>query len=746
MQSQEVRNTLQNYLKLYKDCIPQRAVGHTPPFWRSMIKMMKNIRSYNEPGRTSRALICAVIMALAIGWLYRYQIMNGFTVLAGDRYDAVISTTILEHWYNVFRGQAHWADVGYFFPYTRSIAQSDAYFILGVLYAPLRALGFDQFTAAELVNMAMKAIGFISAYVMCRRVFALPFYWSVLAATLFTLSNGMTVHSSRSQLATVALAPIMTLLLWEAGHALVAGNTSRLRTYGAYAGILFGAWCLTCFYVSWFFFFFALTMLAVAAWRGGKPGIAATMKLVRQHATSIILILAVTLLALAPFLYAFVPKARETGTRHFGDALFFTVPVENILQVGNENLFLGKLYNGILLRLDPSYVPAHEYYNTGIALALFLVFVAGAIQLYKRAKQKQDFFLVCMMVATVVTWILTIRIQGHSLWIIPFHLVPGARALRVVAAYEIFLALPIIVIAVRYLARRNPAWPGLVILSAVLILEELNTPGLALDRKAELARIALSAAPPKACQVFYTSGWKDQASLGGPADMYAHNVSAMLIAQEVDIPTVNGVASFQPRDWDFAKPQSPDYDARVASYASKHGISGLCRLDLDNKTWEMIPQTAIRRLPLDVSFFKKSAWPGGIAEMRGMSSPEAWGTWSDDKVVTLDFTEPLPERFELRLEAHAFADNIGKEFVIRLDQPGTASGTDVAATFTLGATDQQRQIVIDNPHGARTLHITVPHPVSPRELGAEDDRRLGIGVHQMEIVPLTRTAATNGNG
>lgn len=708
--------------------------------------MTTSISNNNEPDRAIRSVICVIVMALTIAWLYRYQIMNGFTLLAGDRYDAIISTTILEHWYNVFRGRVHWAEVGYFYPYTRSIAQSDAYFILGVLYAPFRALGFDQFVSAEAVNMVVKGIGFVSAYVMCRRIFALPFYWSVLAATLFTLSNGMTVHSSRSQLATVALAPVMALLLWEAGHALVAGATTRLRKYGSLAGILFGAWCLTCFYASWFFFFFVLAMLAVAAWRGGKPGIAAAMRLVRQHYVSLIMIAAVTLLALVPFLYAFVPKARETGTRHFSEALQFTVPLENILQVGNENLFLGKLYNAILLRIKPDYVPENEYYNTGIAIALFVLFVAGAIQLYKRGKKKQDFFLVCVMLATVITWVLTLRVHRGSLWIFPFYLVPGARALRVVSAYEVFLALPIIVIAVRYLAGRGLKLPVLFLLCAVLILEELNTPGLGLVRQVELARVALSTPPPKECKVFYTSAWKDQATLAGPADIYAHNVTAMLIAQEVDIPTVNGVASFQPRDWDFAKPQAPDYDARVASYASKHGLSGLCRLDLDDKTWKVVPQFAIRQLAKDVNFFRKSAWPGGIADVHGMSSPESWGAWSDDDVVTLDFTEPLPERFELRIVASAFAHNIDKEFVVQLDNPGTAPGSNAAGKFTLGATEQPRNIVIDNPQGARTLKIRVPHPVSPLELGAQDDRRLGIALRQMEIVPLAApTVATAGN-
>jgi hypothetical protein len=677
-------------------------------------------------------------MLAVVGWLYRQQIANGFTLLAGDRYDGIISTTILEHWYKVFRGRAEWDEVGYFFPYTRVIAQTDGYFLLGVLYTPFRLLGFDQFVSAELVNMLIKAIGFSGMYVMCRRVFSLPFYWSLLAATLFTLSNGMTGHSSRSQLATIALTPAMVLLLWHSGRALVADQAGHFRKFGALAALLFGAWCLTCFYATWFLCYFGLVLLLVAAVRGGRQGLVFAKGLVTRHYVSFAFVLAVAILALGPFLYAYLPKAQETGVRAYSEALQYTVTPENILQVGNDNLFLGKLYNTILLQVTPDYTPQNEYYNTGIALVLFVLFVLGAVQLYRRGRTKQDFFLVSIMLATVITWLTTLKIGGHSLWYLPFHLVPGGRALRVVAAYHVFLALPIIVVVMRYLASRKLGWPAIAVLSTLLVVEELNAPALGLDRQAELARIALPVAPPKDCKIFYTSAWENQNTLAGPADIYAHNVTAMLIAQELDIPTVNGVASFQPRDWDFAKPQQANYDARVASYASKHDLSGLCRLNLNDKSWKVLPQSALQVMAKDVNFFTKSSWMGGIAELEGMSAPEAWGMWSNGDVVRMHFTEALPSRFELHIKAQAFAHNIGKDFVLGLGKSGAAAPAGKpAGILVLGPEAEEKVVIIENPGAERTLSIKVPHPISPLELGATDDRKLGIAIHKMQIVPLT---------
>ena len=67
--------------------------------------------------------------------------------------------------------------------------------------------------------------------------------------------------------------------------------------------------------------------------------------------------------------------------------------------------------------------------------------------------------------------------------------------------------------------------------------------------------------------------------------MYAHNVDAMLIAEYINLPTINGMGSFVPPDWKFDDSRASDYLSRVATYAEKHQIQGLCLLDVVNRTW-----------------------------------------------------------------------------------------------------------------------------------------------------------------
>jgi len=62
--------------------------------------------------------------------------------------------------------------------------------------------------------------------------------------------------------------------------------------------------------------------------------------------------------------------------------------------------------------------------------------------------------------------------------------------------------------------------------------------------------------------------------------LYPHNVDAMLLAELWRMPTINGFSTFNPPDWNFASPRAPDYDARVLAYARRHGLRGLCRLDV----------------------------------------------------------------------------------------------------------------------------------------------------------------------
>ncbi|MFZ2124701.1 hypothetical protein [Rhodoferax sp.] len=541
-----------------------------------------------------KAVLPTTALLLCLLVINRYQILNGFSILSGDGYDYVISTTLLEHWFNFFTGQANWSDVLYFYPYGRSIAQTDAYLLVGVAYLPFRWLGFDPFIASEFSGSLIKSVGFVSMLLLTRRKVGLSLYGSVLAATLFTMSNGMTLVSYRLQLATVAFAPLLTHLVWNAIESLLNSEIKNFKIYGVLSGILFGAWCLSCFYMAWFFCFFATVFFILLFFTADTTARTLFYDRVRQNKSAVVLVLISAMASLIPFIWAFLPKSREVGVRSYEMVLSNTIYPENILQTGPDNWLFGPIYLKLLGFLWPGYVQRGAYYNSGFSLPLFILFALACyliISHWRKHRQDRVFF-ICVM-TTLVTWGLALNLGGKSAWFFVYSLFPGAKALNAVGTFQIFLAFPVVLLAIRYLSRAKLPPVILFLLTALLLVSELNKPYLNFHRQQELDRVALKAKHPDTCRAFYVSGWKGQDTMIPEFpewinNYYAHNVSAMLIAQRIRLPTVNGIASFNPPDWSFGHPNNPDYDQRVLTYAQRHQVVGLCKLRLNDKTWEVI--------------------------------------------------------------------------------------------------------------------------------------------------------------
>lgn len=537
-------------------------------------------------------LLFFVVLGSSLAFLIRYQILNGFSILPGDRYDGVISTVILEHWFRVFTEGVSWLEVGYFFPYERTIAQTDAYFLIGVAYIPFRLFGLDPFISSECAGLVIKAVGFLGFYLFCKKFLLVSPMWSLFGALLFTLSNGMTIHANRIQLATVAFAPVMALLIGLAVHAFFDRKYSRFRLWGAVSGVFFGAWCLTCFYMAWFFTFLATVFFVVLLLTMGKSALLDLTRKALDGVWSVVFVILSIALSISPFVYAFLPKSQEVGVRSFEAVVNNTVPLEGILQVGGDNFLLGRLYNSIIRFFSPSYVPVGEYYNTGFSVFLMALFIGGCWAIFKLKWADVSRFSLALVASVLICWALVLNFNGYSGWYFVYHAFPGAKALNAVSTFQIMLAFPVVAVAIKYLSGQQLSLPVLSVVLGVLVAGEINRPYMNLDRKAELDRVYLSEPAPAECRVFYVSGWEGQDNATSHADwvnnFYAHNVSAMFISKLYGVPTVNGVASFNPPDWNFGFPNLDGYDARVLEYAAKHGVNDLCRLDLNSKRWTLV--------------------------------------------------------------------------------------------------------------------------------------------------------------
>lgn len=124
--------------------------------------------------------------------------------------------------------------------------------------------------------------------------------------------------------------------------------------------------------------------------------------------------------------------------------------------------------------------------------------------------------------------------------------------------------------------------------------------------------------------------------------------------------------------------------------------------------------------------------PDNVKKFSGLSRPESWGRWSNANLapeVTIEYLEPLPEQFTLKMTAKAFGANIGNPVIVKVGNE--------EQSITLREDLSEVTLHFDNSQGSHLLTIIPPVP----ELSNEDNilghapRKLGIGIQDIYIEP-----------
>jgi hypothetical protein len=543
-----------------------------------------------QPDKISGALIVSLVLALSLAIFFRVPLFSGFDWLFGDTLDSMIENAILEHWYNVWRGRAEWHTTNYYFPHRWTLGYNDGYLYYGIVYSLFRFAGFDPFLSSELLNIVLRAVGFLAFFAFARRAVGLPFLWSLLGAALFTLHTAMYWRMLSPQLLTVGFAPLLALLIVLSCRAFLSGHDLRGFAWGSVAAVFFAGWLLTTFYMAWFFAFFAAAFVCVAVATSRFLPILPDLKLLARHWRAIAAIGVVSGFAVVPFLYLYLPKASETGQHPFETIALYSPSVIDTFHVGEYNLVWGWLDLWIHDWLRPGF-PLFSERTTGFPLALLLLWAIACLWLMRRPTRERHPWLVILALTTAVTWVLNLHYGSWAPWYYVWLLVPGAKAIRIVARYQIFLAFPVIVIAMAFLAniRWTPSRVWLLsIVSAVLLLEQINFIRVHLiDRPHELAILRRFSAPPAECRLFFSVGKRPGGMLLNAELDAAYNPYAlsMLVAETLGIPTINGITAFFPPDANLGRSDSPDYLSRVARYVMLHKLEGVCGLDMRSGKW-----------------------------------------------------------------------------------------------------------------------------------------------------------------
>jgi len=540
------------------------------------------------------ALLIALLSVIAI--VYRVPILTGFAYTTGHELDGIIATSLIEHWWNVFRGEAHWATVNYFAPHSQTLGYNDGYLLFGVIHSLFRLLGADPFLAAEFAIWGLRAIGFIAFWGLAHRALNLPFWAALAGATLFTLSSSAYLQSQHIQLLSISLAPLLAWWLINAWSQFYKGSIIQGYSYAFSAILLYALWLLSAFYMAWFFALFSLILIATTsslAWPLVKNGL--VHSITSPWRTRLLVITVAGAIAALPFLWIYLPKVRETGGHSFESALTFMLTPGDLLNIGEHNILWGWLFSQWKAALDLNPDNNHELLVGFPPIFLLGTLLIGGWLLLRHRHQHPLW--ASLALACFVSLILIVRVGDISLWWFIWQGVPGANGLRAVARYAIFLMLPLCLLwsfTLPHLARYYSVALCLPLV-AWLWAEQLTLNiNAEVPRSSYLQDTTNASAPPAQCNQFFVTNRRDSdrhidtATLFG--NLYPHNVAAMYFSEFWNLRTLNGFSTFNPPKWDFAYLPEDSYRYRVRDYVAHHEmVDGLCSFDLSALTWNTTP-------------------------------------------------------------------------------------------------------------------------------------------------------------
>lgn len=125
--------------------------------------------------------------------------------------------------------------------------------------------------------------------------------------------------------------------------------------------------------------------------------------------------------------------------------------------------------------------------------------------------------------------------------------------------------------------------------------------------------------------------------------------------------------------------------------------------------------------------FGREGYPNFVSSYKGISGREPWGRWTDGEEAAIEFTQSLPKRFTLRINAGASAYVVGKSIKVVVGenqkefQVEKEPASDIVIPFI---TEGEEKIV----------SIRFPKIMSPAEQGrGGDTRHLGLALVKLTI-------------
>lgn len=533
-------------------------------------------------------LMAMITWGVGAAAFFRDPLTSRLDTITGDRGDARLCVVLHEHWFRVLHGDESWLRAPMYFPTKATLGYSETFVLNEIFYAPLRFIGFEPFAAFQLTLVCLTAVGFAATFAVLRRHLGVAVLPACALGYAATFANNLFVDTGHPQMYAVAFVPVVLLAGLEARRA----SAQARQVLAGVTGLVLGLLVYSAYYVGWFTVLLGsmwLAIVTVALVR--RQGWAVARSVLRTNLRPGFAFAAGLGIAMVPFVITYLPIFRSFGGRPYSEVVGLSPHVRALVDVGSHNVAWGWLMRP-LLHDDAGLLPlVHTVAPTPLLMLLVIVSAWVFVQRRRNATatgaDRAGLAAACVV---TVAWVLPLRFGAHGLWWAVFRFVPGATAIRVPGRLEVvnaWLACVVVgcllshgrhVLKTERLRRAMPA------LALILVMFEQTNTTIAFrrfDRSDEITALAAVPPPPNSCRSF---------AVVDPTKTVYDGVSidAMLIAQHIGRPTVNGYSGQSPPGWNL-RPWLDDYTSLTQQWAIDRGIAtGLCTYNLTTREWSAL--------------------------------------------------------------------------------------------------------------------------------------------------------------
>lgn len=536
-------------------------------------------------------IVFAVILLFFCEWFFFRNVIAA-DVLISDPCDGRLTMLIAEHWFHVLKGESAITEMGIFYPAKYTLGYSDMLLGIGLTHSAFRFAGLDVFYAYKTTIILWHAVGTASLFYFLWRKQRISVLWAIFGTISFAFSNAYSIYIYHTQLVAMSLIPVFLIL---AQNCIEKRGNRKLRNIYALLSITFlGLMLYTAWYIAFFlalFFVTAFFVFMILFQRRKPKTIILKTTLTNELKIDLTYCILFGIALIVPFFIIETSAMKVHGGRLYEEVVPYLPEVVDIINVSKSNLLLG----GLMQKLG---VESRGSATSGIIQGFSIVSLACfAYHLFHGRDNDTDkleqLILRSIGLSTIIGIILVLKLSsnGVSLWWLVYKIFPGAKSIRSVSRYFLFLSLPMAIYTSftgnKRLEKQTDqhilgSEVKVSILILALFLTNIHAGGVwaGWNRNQELKRLSEISIPPEDAEVFYLT------NAGTEKTDVLYQLDAYQISDYFGVHTINGYSGLLPDGWERIWDIDGDnYLDGVNEWINKHNLRNVYEYNMQNNSW-----------------------------------------------------------------------------------------------------------------------------------------------------------------